>query len=247
MSSARPPTLLARALLAGLACLGCNSAPEIVQREGLPPARAVALDTWEYRIGPGDVLRVNVFGRPELSSAPLHDEIVGSPVEGDGTLMLPLVGSLAVSGLTTREVARSVEQALARYLKEPHVDVAVVRHGSQRYLVLGEVKLPGVYSLSRPTTPLEALAEAGGLASSANREQVAWVRGTLDAASLVVFDGNRLDPLATQLVAPGDVIFVGRRRWADVGEGARDLIPLLQSFSIPLSLAIQAITLEKID
>ncbi len=242
MSAARR---IAALLLAALAA--CQGPPEVVERPDVQASTAVALGTWEYRVGPGDLLRVNVFGHPELSSALFEAQTAGTPVEGDGTLMLPLVGSLAVSGQTAREVARTVERALGRWLKEPHVDVAVVRPNAYRYLVLGEVRNPGVKVLARPTTPLEAIAECGGLASFANREQVAWVHGTLEQASLVLFDTSRLDPLATQRVGPGDVLFVGRRRWADVSEAARELIPVLQTFSIPLSLAIQAATLEKIN
>ena len=122
-----------------------------------------------------------------------------------------------------------------------------MRYGAHRYLVLGEVQKPGTYTIERPTTPLQALAAAGGPGTYANREQVAWVRGRLEVANLVIFDAERLDPLATQIVESGDVIFVGRRSWADASEAARDLIPVLQTFSIPLSLAIQAATLEKID
>ena len=240
-------SLARRLALALLALLGCNSAPEIIQRDDVQASTGLALGSWEYLVGPGDLLRVNVFGHPELSAVPIGERLEGCPVEGNGTIQLPLIGAVPVDGLTTGQVAERVSQALERYLKEPRVDVAVLRHGAHRYLVLGEVAKPGAYSMARPTTPLEALAGAGGMATYANREQVAWVHGTLEAAHLRIFDASELDPLATQLVESGDVIFVGRRSWADASEAARDLIPVLQTFSIPLSLAIQAATLERID
>lgn len=239
------PRLLAL-LFFWLLPLACNSPPKVLERDDVVAGRAVSLERWEYRVGPGDVLRVNVFARPELSSQLLGKDVYGSPVEGNGEIMLPLVGAIPVAGATVAEVAARVTEALRPYLKDPHVDVAVSQFGAHRYLVLGEVRTPGTYPLSRPVTPLEAIALAGGMASFANRENVAWVRGTLDQASLVLIDASQLDPLATQLVEPGDVLFVGRRRWADLGEAARELIPVLQTVSIPLSIAIQAATLEKI-
>ena len=231
-----------------LATLGCrNQPPRLLERPDVVPRTALALEDWEYRVGPGDLLRVNVFNRPELSSPILRDNMAASPVDGLGQVMLPLIGAVEVAGLTVQEIAARVTERLEPYLKEPAVDVAVAEHGAHRVLVLGEVQLPGAYPLSRPTTALEAIGLAGGLGGFANRRQVAWVRGTLQEASLVVFDASELDPLATQLVAPGDYLFVGRRNWADVGEAARELIPVLQAVSIPLSIAIQAATLEKID
>jgi len=238
--------LLLLALIPWLAACR-NHPPRILEREAVPPRTALSLDSWEYRVGPGDLLRVNVFGRPELSSTILRDNAVGSPVDGTGHVMLPLLGAVEVGGLTVGEIAERVQEDLLPYLKDPRVDVAVVEHGAHRFLVLGEVVEPGAYPLSRPTTAIEAIALAGGLGSHANREQVAWVRGTLQEASLVVFDASQLDPLATELVSQGDVLFVGRRNWADVGEAARELIPVLQAVAIPLSLAIQAATLEKIN
>ena len=234
-------------LLLAAVCLACSSPPELLEREEIVPRRALSIEAWEYRVGPGDLLRVNVFGRPELSSPILTDNQAASPVDGSGRVMLPMIGAVEVKGLTVHEIAAKVTEELTRYLKDPRVDVAVVEHGAHRVLVLGEVDAPGPYPISRPMTAIEAVALAGGLSSFANREQVAWVRGTYEEASLVIFDASELDPLATQLVSPGDLIFVGRRGWSDVGEAARELIPVLQAVSIPLSIAIQAATLEKID
>jgi hypothetical protein len=50
-----------------------------------------------------------------------------------------------------------------------------------------------------------------------------------------------------QLLSPGDVLFVGRRRWADTAEAARDLLPVLQAFAVPISIAVQLQTLEKVN
>ncbi len=195
--------------------------------------------SFEYRVGPGDRLRVGVFAHPELSAN-------AATVLGTGKILLPLVGPVHVAGQSLEEVGASVEDSLGRFLKEPHVDVQVERFGSQLYLVFGEVAKPGNYPLERPITALEALARSGGLGPFANRAQVAWVRGGFREENLVLFDASQLDPVAMQRVRPGDVLFVGRRSWADLSEAARDVLPFMQTLALPLSIALQAATLNEV-
>jgi polysaccharide export outer membrane protein len=240
-----PSLLVAAAALAP----ACRSEPPrvLATHEAVPPPDAlVATSDFEYRVGPGDVLRVNVFGHPELSTPPLTPELAGTPIDGRGRAQLPLIGAVDVAGLGLVELAAHLETRLARYLREPHVDVAVVRFGSRRYLVFGEVAAPGVYGLERPTSAIEALAKAGGLGPQANRAQVAWVRGPIAPENLVLLNASEIDPAAAGLVGPGDLFFVGRRAWADVAEAAKEIIPLLQTVTIPISIALQAATLKEV-
>ena len=230
----------------------CGSTPpEILQPEDSapvqpPPEAFLEEATWEETLGPGDVLRINVFDHPQLSSPPYGPGVNGTPIQGDGRIQLPLVGELEVIGASPSEVRVMVEEALAPYLKEPHVDVAVVEYGSQRVFVFGAVRLSGAYPLSRPTSVLEVLSLAGGFDQYANREQVAWLRAGVDKDPLVVINAAEVDLMLSARVAPGDLVFVGRRDWADVAEAARDILPIFQSISIPLSLGFQAATLSRL-
>ncbi|MDP6540145.1 MAG: polysaccharide biosynthesis/export family protein [Planctomycetota bacterium] len=235
----------------------CASDPPamLVPETGSVPALARAA---EYHVGPGDVLRVNVFGHPELGSQVVGSAsgvdlvnnaiggTTGTPVDGSGYIQLPLIGPVAVNGMSLLRVRDAVTCALERYLKEPKVDVSVIRFGSQRFIVLGEAKNPGVYTLERSMTALEAIAMAGGYSESANRKQLIWMRGGLGAENLVLLDGSGLDASAAQRVEHGDVLFVGRRPWADRAEALRDVVPVLQTVTIPLSIAAQFVTLEKL-
>jgi len=246
-------------LLAALPLLlaACSTRPDILEvdpdDERLAPyaerASFAEAPEWKPILGPGDVIRVNVFDHPQLSSPPWESGVNASPIEGSGLVQLPLVGGVHVAGLSPLEASERIEEALSEYLKEPRVDVAVIEFGSQRVFVFGSVELPGVFPLERPTSVGEVLFQfAQGPDQLANREDVLWLRvGFEDPEEAAVFiNAEEMDLLLTARVSPGDLIYVGRRDWADVGEAARDLIPLLQSVAIPLSLGLQVATLERI-
>jgi len=115
------------------------------------------------RVGSGDVLRVTVFGQPDLSAE------VG--VNDKGFLTLPLIGGIDVNGLTTSEISAKVADGLRKgqYLKNPEVSVEVVQLRSQMVSVLGEVSRPGRYPIPGHMSVLELLATAGGLTAQADQ------------------------------------------------------------------------------
>ncbi len=113
-----------------------------------------------YRVGPDDRLRVEIFGVSDLSRE--------YRVNGAGEVLLPLVGPVAVSGLTLSEVEQAIAKAYDEtYLRDPHVSVEVTDFRSQQFTLIGAVSSPRVYSVSRQTTLLEAIAMAGGLSGEA--------------------------------------------------------------------------------
>jgi len=115
------------------------------------------------RVGSGDVLRVTVFGQPDLSAE------VG--VNDKGILTLPLIGGIDVSGLNTSDIAARVSQALrqGQYVINPQVSVEVLQLRSQVVSVLGEVNRPGRYPIPGKLSVLELLATAGGLTAQADQ------------------------------------------------------------------------------
>ncbi|GAC1545139.1 MAG: hypothetical protein NVS3B16_14200 [Vulcanimicrobiaceae bacterium] len=118
-----------------------------------PASAAVAP---EYRIRPGDVLELTVFGEPTLSQPVLK-------VLPSGTIVEPLAGQVKVGGLTPPQASAAVERALARYLRHPKVAVAVSLVGPLDVYVLGNVRTPGKYQLQPDSRLMDALAAAGGL------------------------------------------------------------------------------------
>ena len=110
----------------------------------------------EYRVGPGDVLDVNVFEVEELSKPAV--------VSPRGTVSLPLIGEVLVGHMTTLEIEARLKQLYAiNLLQDPQINVSVQEFHSQPVSVLGAVERPGVYQLQGRRRLVEVLAMAGGL------------------------------------------------------------------------------------
>ena len=123
--------------------------------------RAAAQST-DYIIGPLDVLSITVFG----------SDISGKyTVEADGTFTFALIGRMAASGKTPRELEAELKKRLADgYYRNPQVSVAVEQYRSQQIFVVGEVRSPGAYPLTGDMTLIEALARAGSTTPAASGE-----------------------------------------------------------------------------
>lgn len=121
------------------------------------PSGAVAAPPPLLQIGPGDQVKIDVFGNPDLAT------VVN--VADDGTIRMPLAGSVAIGGQSPAEAARRIENALkaGQYLVNPQVTVGVTQSLSQRVSVLGEVGNPGRYPIESNTTLFDLIALAGGI------------------------------------------------------------------------------------
>ena len=119
----------------------------------------------EYTIGPRDVLAITVWGQGDLSR--------DYTVDPDGFVPFPLIGRVKAEGSTPKQLAAQLTEALGKdYLVNPQVIVAVKEYLSQKVQVLGSAEKPGVYYLTGPTSVLEILSKAGGLASTAGKQVI---------------------------------------------------------------------------
>lgn len=110
----------------------------------------------EYRIGPQDLLEVNVFQVAELNRT--------VRVNTSGDISLPLIGVMKAGGRTVQELEADIAKSLdAKFLQNPQVTVFVKEFTSQRVTLEGAVKTPGIYPLTGKTTLLQAIAMAQGL------------------------------------------------------------------------------------
>jgi len=181
------------ALGLGLAVFGGRSNAQ--DAVGQAQSSAMPLVDGSYVLGPGDKLRLNVFGEE-----PLSGEFV---VSGSGLVSLPLVGEVTASGLTLDGFREAVVKALMQgFLLHPRVSVEVLTY--RPFYILGEVARPGEYPYSSGLTVLNAIATAGGYTYRANTRRV-FVR----AANAAEESSYRLD--ATLMVNPGDTIRIAER------------------------------------
>lgn len=149
--------VLGMLLQAGIATAAQQPAPAV--QLPAPPAPGAANPLTPNPLtplGPGDSVTLHVFGQPDMDSV--------LAVADDGTIRVPLVGSVQVGGVSADEAARRVEKAFkdGGYFVSPHVSLNVTQSLSQRISVLGEVRTPGRYPIDSKTTILDLLAEAGG-------------------------------------------------------------------------------------
>jgi polysaccharide export outer membrane protein len=167
------------------------------------PTEQTANDT-EYKIGPQDVLRIDVWKEAEISRI--------APVRPDGRISLPLVNDVQAAGLTATQLAAVISDGLKKYITNPQVTVGVTEINSRRVYVTGEVTKPGAFALLPNMTVLQALSSSGGFSQFAKIKSI-YVLRTEDGKQVrhpfnykEVVSGKKPE-LNIQLL-PGDVIVV---------------------------------------
>ncbi len=135
----------------------------------------------DYKLGPGDLLRITVFDHQELAQE--------AQVSQSGNISFPLVGVVAVQGLSTRDVEVLLAKKLVQgaYIRNPQVSVIIGEYQSQKMVVIGQVNKPGQYPLTEARRVLDVLSQAGGLLPDASADTAALVHsdGSVQTVDLV--------------------------------------------------------------
>lgn len=157
-----------------------------------------------YIIGPGDVLSINVWRETEISQ-----KLVVRP---DGMITLPLVGDVTATGQTPEELALLVSKKLETILTNPQVQVIVAEVHSKFFVVVGNVTKPGQYSLTRPTTVIEAVSQAGGFRDFAKTSKMYVLHTENGKRVRIPFNYNKAvsgkTPAQDVEISSGDAIVV---------------------------------------
>ncbi|MGA2428518.1 MAG: polysaccharide biosynthesis/export family protein [Candidatus Acidiferrum sp.] len=174
------------------------------QKTGTSPSQQAAANDAEYKIGPQDVLRIDVWKEPEISRT--------APVRPDGRISLPLINDVQAAGLTATQLAAVIADGLRKYITSPQVTVGVTEINSRRVYVTGEVTRPGAFPLLPNMTVLQALSSSGGFSQFAKLKNI-YVLRTEDGKQVkhpfnykAVVSGKK--PELNIPLQPGDVIVV---------------------------------------
>jgi polysaccharide biosynthesis/export protein len=163
-----------------------------------------------YRLGPEDVISVDVFNQERYSRK-------GITIPPSGRVSLALIpGGVFVTGKTVDQVADIIKKKYDEFIIDPQVTVSLDKASSYRYSVLGDVATPGVRMMSHRMTVTEALAEAGGVLATGDRSKVVVLRRGADAVPTpiivnvsAIYKGRAPD---NTYLAPGDQIIVPGNR-----------------------------------
>lgn len=159
---ARSVLPLAASLALSALALGCGPKRPFVWIQALPPEQGPP------KIQVGDGISVQVKSQSTLSGE--------FPVRANGAFLLPVAGEVAVAGLSPEEAAQRVAKRLDGIVVNPMVQVSVSTPRGVRVSVVGEVRTPGAYELTKRERLLDVLARAGGLAEFADRDGIYVLR-----------------------------------------------------------------------
>ena len=175
-------------------------------------ALLLAVPAWsadnDYRMGTGDVLRITVYGQPDLTTE--------ARVGDSGNISFPLIGDVKMAGITPAQGETEIAQRLSKggFINEPFVTLNVVQYRGQQISVLGRVNRPGRHTLEKVSRVSDALALAGGIAGD-GADTITLVRTRdgkpeyreIDVIALFKPGGEA----SNELVQDGDIINVSRQ------------------------------------
>ena len=201
-------------------------------------------------IQPADILGINVTSRnPESSSifnynlnrvnGNMYDQSNDNPVTGylvdyNGEIQLPLIGSMKVSGLTTSELRKKLDQTLLTYYKDPVSNIRILNF---KVAIFGDVQKPDIYTLNNErTTITQALTLAGDLNITAMRNNILLIREIDGKRNFITIDltSKKLFESPYYYLKNNDEIYVqpDRTKYATVDRGYRITTLALSGLSI---------------
>lgn len=168
----------------------------------------------EYRLGPEDVIGIEVFNLPQYSVAQLI-------IPPDGRINYKLIGYINVRGRTVESVQKEIAEKLNEYIIDPKVTVQLLQSHSMKYIVDGDVGKPGIFEMTRRMTVREAIVNSGGFLPTGDKAKVQIARAMPNGQSelkLVNFKELEKGKGIDEFLAPGDMIFVPGNRFKTISK-----------------------------
>lgn len=196
-----------------------------------------------YFLGPGDVLFVNISGKPEFSSYVSQARIVGSRVDGGGNIHIPIVGAVKVAGKTVEKAQEKIRDAAGKYLKDPWVVAEILEYRAKQVFVFGAVKKPGpVPMMPAGLTLAQAIATAELRDAGHDFHHVRIIRSlSATRGELIVVDFERIlrgDTMPFPL-KDGDIVYVPKNAFGSWNDAIAEMLPSLQFVSSVLQPFVQ--------
>lgn len=164
------------------------------------------------RLGPEDVITVDVFDQPNYSRANLV-------IPPSGKISYPLIGHIVIAGRTIEELEKEFTEKLSEYIREPKVSIQIMQVHSLKYMVIGDVAQNGIYEMTRRMTVTEALAKAGYATRFGDLSKVSVLRmqkdGTTAAIPINMKEVER-GKVQDIFLIPGDTVFVPGNKFKTV-------------------------------
>jgi polysaccharide export outer membrane protein len=209
---------------------------------------------FEWKISQGDRVEITAFNQSSTGSGQLNQLLSsggqrvytqrvgdeGILIGADGTVNLPLVGAIKITGLTEGEAARKLISEYKKYLRNPYVAVKIL---NQRLFVLGEVRRPGTLLVTNGTMTLfEALASSGDITDYAKRTNIKIIRGNLRQPEIREVDLTDLNSIrySSLILQPNDIVYVDARDSKGSNVGIQEEMPFLQLLAAILNPFAQA-------
>lgn len=183
------------------------------------------VESKNYKISPMDKLDISVFQISDLNRT--------VEVNQSGTISLPLIGVIHAAGLSTEELQKQIEGALAKdYLQNPQVTVSIKEYSNRNITVSGQVGRPGVFPITGQITLLQAIAMGGGITPIGDPSSVLVFRNNNSMRYVARFDidninqNGNIDPN----LQPGDIVVVDSSRARVFLKDTRDVLPFVGMF-----------------
>ena len=185
-----------------------------------------AQEVTDYIMCPGDVLQVVVYGHEDLSTMAGNTQNSPYVVRPDGRVSFPLIGDVETTGKTVTQFREEITSRFSQYIIEPQITVNVVKLGTTRVYVLGEIKRPGLYELEKSHRVIDALAKAEGFTEKSAKKNIFLVRaGSTEVEKLNVNDFlTKADQKANLVLNEGDCLYLTSNHKVSF---SRDIMPFV--------------------
>lgn len=194
-----------------------------------------------YYISSGDVISIAVSPAEEFSR-----EVTVSP---DGTVDLPLIGSIKVSGMTTSILEKVLTDKFSKYVSAPKITVSIKKFYSYRVAIIGEVQRTGYFEYNEGMKLLDLIADAGGPGDYADSSRIKVYRKTKNKDGVIkeeifnlsmdsFFEGSMEKNIE---LMPGDIVYVPKKKFTARTKWVSDnILPwtMLTSFAISIGIIL---------